>query len=83
VARAIIGVRHRRAFISDDLAAKAEALPERFMNELVRPAPTNEMNEQARTETAAIVIDVTSMTVRLGDGALASPSIGCGCRGSR
>jgi uncharacterized protein len=47
--------------ISDDLAAKAEAF-RAFMSWYGRP--DYEMNGQARTETAAIVIDVASMTVR-------------------
>jgi uncharacterized protein len=47
--------------ISDDLDAKAEAF-RAFMSWYGRP--DYEMNEQARDETAAIVIEVTSMTVR-------------------
>jgi nitroimidazol reductase NimA-like FMN-containing flavoprotein (pyridoxamine 5'-phosphate oxidase superfamily) len=47
--------------LSDDLEAKAAAF-RAFMSWYGRP--DYEMNEQARDETAAIVIDVTSMTVR-------------------
>jgi len=47
--------------ISDDLDAKADAF-RAFMSWYGRP--DYKMNEQARYQTAAIVIEVTSMTVR-------------------
>lgn len=47
--------------ISDDLEAKADAF-RAFMSWYGRP--DYEMSEQARDETGALVIDVTSMTVR-------------------